>query len=67
MWPIARKVAMGFLWGGMGEEFKFHLVSFTKLCSLISEGGLGVRNLLIFNRALMGKWLWRYVHEKEAI
>ena len=32
----------------MGEEFKFHLVSWFKECSLI-YGGLRVRNLLMFN------------------
>jgi hypothetical protein len=33
---------------------------------LISEGGLGVCNLLIFNCALLRKWLGRYVNEKEV-
>jgi hypothetical protein len=41
----------------MGEEFKFHLVSWSKVCTPISEGWLGIRNLLMFNRALLGKWL----------
>jgi hypothetical protein len=54
------------LWGGIGEEFKFHLVNWSKVCSPISSGGLGIRNLRIFNKALLGKWLWRYVHEREA-
>jgi hypothetical protein len=48
-----------FLWVGIGEEFKFHLVSWFKVCSKIIEGGLGVQNFLLFNRALLGKWLCR--------
>jgi len=39
----------------------------TCLSILISEGGLGVLNLLCFNQALFGMWLWRYVHEREAL
>jgi hypothetical protein len=60
------KLYRDFLWGGIGDEFKFHLVNWSKVCSPISEGGLGIRNLRTFNRALLGKWLWRYVHEREA-
>jgi hypothetical protein len=60
------KLHRDFLWGGTGEEFKYHLVSWSNVCSPIFEGGLGIRNLRIFNRALLGKWLWRNVHEREA-
>lgn len=49
------------------KEFKFHLVSWSKVCSLISEGGLGIRNLLVFNRALLGKWMWCYGIERDAL
>lgn len=47
----------------MGEEFKFHLVNWAKVCFLISNGGVGVLNLLMFNSALLRKWLWRYTYE----
>jgi hypothetical protein len=35
------KLQRDFLWGGLGEEFKYHLVSWSKVCSPISKGGLG--------------------------
>jgi hypothetical protein len=60
------KLHQDFLWGGIGEEFKYHLVSWSKVCSPIFEGGLGIRNVRIFNKAFLGKWLWRYAHKREA-
>jgi hypothetical protein len=52
-------------YGGLGEEFKYYLVRWSKVCTPISKEGLGFRNLLRFN-ALLGKWLWRYGFEREA-
>jgi hypothetical protein len=49
------KLQQNFLWGGIVEEFKYHLISWTKVYTLIFEGGLRVLNLLVFNQALLGK------------
>jgi hypothetical protein len=36
------KIQCGSLWGRVGEEFKFHLVNWPKVCSPIQEEGLGI-------------------------
>jgi len=41
-------------------------VSWSKVYLPISEGGLGIMNLMEFNGALLGKWLWHYGLEREA-
>jgi hypothetical protein len=60
------KLQRDFLWGEIGEEFKYHLVKWDKVCSPISKEGLGIRNLKTFNQALLSKWLWRYGSERDA-
>jgi hypothetical protein len=60
------KLQQDFLWGGIGDEFKYHLVSQAKVWFPISEGGLGICNLRMFNRALLGKWLWRFGIKRDA-
>jgi hypothetical protein len=61
------KLHQNFLWGRIGEELIFYLLSWSKICSPISKGELGVQNLISFNCALLGKSLWRYVHERGVV
>ena len=56
-----------FLWGGLGEEFKFHLVNWDSICSPVQCGGLAMKNLRLYNKALLGKWLWRFGKERRAL
>jgi hypothetical protein len=59
------KLQCDFLWGGLDKEFKYYL-RWSIVCTLISEGGLTVRNLLRFDHVLLGKWLWCYGLERKA-
>ena len=34
------KIQRDFLWGGMNDEFKYHLLDWNKVCTPINEGGL---------------------------
>ena len=67
---VANRIArlqQNFLWSGLGDEPKFHLVNWATICAPLSSSGLGIRNLRFFNVALLEKWLWRFGHERDAL
>ncbi|WJZ80362.1 hypothetical protein VitviT2T_000290 [Vitis vinifera] len=61
------KIQRDFLWGGGNLERKPHLVRWEVVCLSKKKGGLGVKNLSILNKALLAKWNWRFVNEREAL
>ncbi|RVW48551.1 Zinc finger protein BRUTUS [Vitis vinifera] len=52
-----------FLWSGIGEGKRDHLVRWDVVCKPKVIGGLGFENISLRNLALLGKWLWRYPRE----
>jgi hypothetical protein len=61
------KLQHDILWGGIGEEFKCHLVSWSKVCSLILVGGLRVHIFFCSIELFCGEVLWRYLYERETL
>lgn len=50
------KLLWDFLWNRITDEFKYHLVSWSYVCEPLQNGGLDIRNLVLFIQAL-GKWI----------
>ncbi|PNX85822.1 ribonuclease H, partial [Trifolium pratense] len=56
-----------FLWGGGAEEKKLCWVKWDQICLPKEKGGLGVKNLELFNLALLSKWRWRFFNHDNAL
>ena len=56
-----------FWWGKRGGQRKIHWMSWEILCKLKSEGGMGFKDLVRFNEAMLAKQIWRLQTEKESL
>ncbi|GAU19703.1 hypothetical protein TSUD_78280 [Trifolium subterraneum] len=61
------KIQRTFLWGGSLDEKKINWVKWDHVCLPKKNGGLGVKNLELFNIALLSKWRWRFLNHDNAI
>ena len=56
-----------FLWGGVEANDKISCVKWDNICKPKLEGGLGIKDLNLFSLALLGKWRWRLLHDRDSL
>lgn len=64
---ILVRIQRNFLWGGCPERKRIAWVKWERVCLAKNEGGLGVKNLEWFNKALLGKWRWRILNGEDSL
>lgn len=55
------------LWRGVFDTKKTHLVNWNTICTSRSEGSLGIKNLWIMNKALLGKVIWQCYENPNSL
>lgn len=61
------KIQRQFFWGDTVEKKRLHLIKWEMIAKKKEYGGLGIKNLMVQNLALLAKWWWRFNQEGESL
>lgn len=61
------KIIRRFLWRGAENSNKIAWLNWETICKVKEDGGLGIKDLSSFNKALLGKWRWCFLKENDSL
>ncbi|XP_021853707.1 uncharacterized protein [Spinacia oleracea] len=61
------KICRAFLWSGHAFSHKPSKIAWDKVCNDKQNGGLGFRDVQIWNTAFMGKYVWALVKKQDNV
>jgi ribonuclease HI len=61
------KIVRDFWWGDEENRRRMHWMSWEKMTRPKSQGGVGFRDLRIFNQALLARQAWRLIHFPDSL
>ena len=64
---IVNSICRSFLWFGTHDSHKPSHVNWDAICKPKKAGGLGIRNLQVWNAAAVGKIAWHIFHLRESL
>lgn len=60
-------IQRNFMWSGVVEKKGLAWVIWEVICKYKLDGGLDVKDVRSFNKALLSKWPWRFMVEENGI
>jgi hypothetical protein len=61
------KLVRKFWWGADRGKRKTHWMSWDRMCRPKNEGGIGFRDMCIFNQALLARQAWRLIDNPGSL